>query len=527
MNLLRPVLIEEENKEKRAVAEAKRYKAWTLAVRDKKKVLQLASFRSYQELRTALDCAGHVYVFGSGTANQFQADGLEKLKSEHFNFKHLDRVIELWKDRVAPQQLVDRLKVARKAQEQEEARDQGRNVSTLKDDIGGLQKKKRIIDPYKEALQSEFMHLNCAFNTAVLWGKRIHHVSCSESVIFALADTGEIYCWGGNNFWWHEIQADSMYQNKWRGDVTARSQLLLGTVDRQLPADANVDKTDIDGMSPDDKKAEIIKEAAKYYNCWAPPPNLATRMTYLEKDILPKIIYENVVFSLQVRGKEVKEGTKYQLVEELYDSLILERKLLGARASRAIKELETQVDGLIKRKKKAMADKIAAKIAEMWLPLKEVQAERQAEEKSKEVANAHNAVMNAENAYLDWRHRIKDQRETMEAIKTPRGNSLQINLSGVTPRAGDIHTPRGTEGAIQISSGSAHACLIHKNGQLYSWGVGASGRLGLDTTEFGDPQHDSQQPRLVQALTGRPVLRVSCGYSHTAAITAGGELYVW
>lgn len=527
MDMLRPVLIEEENREKRALAEAKRYKKWMLAVRDKKKILQNAHFRSYQELRAAMDAAGHVYVFGNGTANQFCGVAAEKLKSPNYEFKHFDRVVELWKDRVSPQQLIDRLKLARKAQEQEENRDAGRAVSTLKDDLGAMAGKKKIIDPYLEALQSKFIGVNCASNTAVLWGRRIHHIAVSESVIFALADTGEIYCWGGNNFWWHEIQADSMYQSKWRGDVTARSQLLLGTVDKQIPSDATVEDVDLHGMTADERKAEVIKEIAKYFNVWAPPPNMATRMQYLDKDMMPKIMYEAVVFSLQVRGKEVKEGTKLQLVTELYEAIQLEKKLLGARAARAIKELETQVESLLKRKKKDMADKIADKIVEMWLPLKEVQAERNAEEKAKEVADSHNQVMLTEHAYTDWRSRIRDKRESVKPVTTPRGNSLAINLSGVTPRAKEMHTPRGIDGAIQISAGTAHACLIHKNGQLYSWGVGASGRLGLDMTEFGNPQADAERPRLIQALAGRPVLRVSCGYSHTAAIVSGGELYLW
>ena len=58
-------------------------------------------------------------------------------------------------------------------------------------------------------------------------------------------------------------------------------------------------------------------------------------------------------------------------------------------------------------------------------------------------------------------------------------------------------------------------------------GVGAAGRLGLDTTEGGDPQGDAGQPRLVQALVERPVTRVACGHSHTGCIAAGGELYMW
>jgi hypothetical protein len=48
--------------------------------------------------------------------------------------------------------------------------------------------------------------LRVSKNTVALWGKRIHHVAISDSVVLALADTGECYCWGGKNQWWDAIQ---------------------------------------------------------------------------------------------------------------------------------------------------------------------------------------------------------------------------------------------------------------------------------------------------------------------------------
>jgi hypothetical protein len=122
------------------------------------------------------------------------------------------------------------------------------------------------------------------------------------------------------------------------------------------------------------------------------------------------------------------------------------------------------------------------------------------------------------------------KREEMTPMYSPRGNSLQIDLIGATPRGPAVITPRGYQAGIQIAAGVAHACLVHKSGQLYTWGVGAAGRLGLDLTEQGDPQADSAKPRLLQALSERPVLRVSCGHSHTGAIVSGharNELYMW
>ena len=236
LKLFRPVLRDEEARERQAVAEADRYKRWLLSAREKKKYLQKANWRAYQELKTALDSAGQVYILGSGVFSQFTAPPIEKMKSVNYNFQAFEKILELWKDRIQPEQLVDRLRVQRKSEDQEEERDAGRNM-TIGNDLGALGKDKadakaaqdKIIDPYREALHSRFTGLNISMSTAAIWGKRIEKCACSENVIFALSDTGDIYSWGGNNHWWYEIQPDSKFQSKWRGDTTARSQLLLGT----------------------------------------------------------------------------------------------------------------------------------------------------------------------------------------------------------------------------------------------------------------------------------------------------------
>lgn len=52
----------------------------------------------------------------------------------------------------------------------------------------------------------------------------------------------------------------------------------------------------------------------------------------------------------------------------------------GERAHKAIREIEIQIAGLQKRKKKKLADKFLKRIDEMWAPLREVQAENKAAE---------------------------------------------------------------------------------------------------------------------------------------------------
>ena len=67
---LRSLLSDEEVRERRAIAEAKRFLLWTFLIRDKRRYLLEAHFRAYRELRNALDAAGHVYVFGKGINNK-------------------------------------------------------------------------------------------------------------------------------------------------------------------------------------------------------------------------------------------------------------------------------------------------------------------------------------------------------------------------------------------------------------------------------------------------------------------------
>lgn len=524
---LEGLLNEEEDRERRALAEAKRYKAWIFSCKDKRRFLKRASFRSYHELRSCMDAAGQVYVFGGGSNGQFMNAPVDKLMTSQYKFAEFDRVVEVWRDRVQPQQLVDRLKLQRRAEEQEDKRAAEKSHVMLK---GAATAKHDRIDPYEEALESAFIGLNVCLNTAALWGRRIHHVAISENVMFAMSDLGEVYAWGGNSFWWHEIQADSVFQSKWRGDTTPRSQLLLGTKAKDMPRDVDQIVKEVPHMgqrSEDDEKEDWIKLVSKYFGMWQSPPATGNRLKYLEREVLSKIRFDTIKFSLECRGKIVGDSTLYELVEEMYDAILLEKKLLGEKAHKAIKEIEDQVKDLRRRRKYNAAVKMKQRIIDMWLPLREVQAEQKAKQRAEKAAAVHDSAVRLETQYEAWRGRSLAKRESSQPEYSPRGHSLAIDVHGITPRAGDMNTPRGYQAGVQIAAGSSHALMVHKSGQLYSWGVGAAGRLGLDDTELGEPQKDSHVPRFVQALEGMPVVRAACGYSHSAAVVAGGELYMW
>ena len=50
---------------------------------------------------------------------------------------------------------------------------------------------------------------------------------------------------------------DSLYQTKWRGDTTARSKLLLNTLEKELPVDLSEDIAMTDDVSPEDRLGTI------------------------------------------------------------------------------------------------------------------------------------------------------------------------------------------------------------------------------------------------------------------------------
>ena len=74
---------------------------------------------------------------------------------------------------------------------------------------------------------------------------------------------------------------------------------------------------------------------------------------------------------------------------------------------------------------------------------------------------------------------------------------------------------------IQIECGGSYTVGLTKNGEVYAWGSNGSGQLG----------HGDNEPRTiptkVESLDGRVITKISCGESHTAALTDKGEILTW
>ena len=74
---------------------------------------------------------------------------------------------------------------------------------------------------------------------------------------------------------------------------------------------------------------------------------------------------------------------------------------------------------------------------------------------------------------------------------------------------------------IQISCGPHHTAAVSSSGELFTWGLGSSGQLGHGDEKVQDA------PKKVEIPGGEAVVKVACGRSHTAAVTATGKLLTW
>mmetsp|Transcript_2642 Transcript_2642/g.3907 ORF Transcript_2642/g.3907 Transcript_2642/m.3907 type:complete len:666 (-) Transcript_2642:112-2109(-) len=113
-------------------------------------------------------------------------------------------------------------------------------------------------------------------------------------------------------------------------------------------------------------------------------------------------------------------------------------------------------------------------------------------------------------------------------------SSIILNSDGIVYQTGMIHgkyLPRPTK--IRISeriveiAGGRHFCLARSgSGAVYSWGAGHFGQLGQ-----GPHLSFSEKPQVIKSLhprvIGSPIVQLSCGHWHGAALTEDGRIFCW
>ncbi|KAK1683279.1 hypothetical protein QYE76_044127 [Lolium multiflorum] len=90
----------------------------------------------------------------------------------------------------------------------------------------------------------------------------------------------------------------------------------------------------------------------------------------------------------------------------------------------------------------------------------------------------------------------------------------------------DVFTPQPVKALQgiqikQLACGDSHCLAVTMDGEVQSWGRNQNGQLGLGTTE------DSLLPQKIQAFEGICVKMIAAGAEHTAAVTEDGDIYGW
>ena len=73
----------------------------------------------------------------------------------------------------------------------------------------------------------------------------------------------------------------------------------------------------------------------------------------------------------------------------------------------------------------------------------------------------------------------------------------------------------------KFACGPRHTLALAADGTVYSWGYGGDGQLG-----HGDYQLQTM-PVQIRVLKGEHVIDLSCGDKHSAALTSGGDVFTW
>ncbi|KAI9908408.1 hypothetical protein PsorP6_004336 [Peronosclerospora sorghi] len=87
------------------------------------------------------------------------------------------------------------------------------------------------------------------------------------------------------------------------------------------------------------------------------------------------------------------------------------------------------------------------------------------------------------------------------------------------------------EHIVKVSCGGTHTAALTNLGRVFAWGRGDSGQLGIGSAWLKDTNDESlmgvSSPHLLHGFDGDKVVQVACGAFHSAAVTEKGHVYSW
>ncbi|XP_010521375.1 PREDICTED: ultraviolet-B receptor UVR8 isoform X2 [Tarenaya hassleriana] len=113
--------------------------------------------------------------------------------------------------------------------------------------------------------------------------------------------------------------------------------------------------------------------------------------------------------------------------------------------------------------------------------------------------------------------------ETGRVFATGLNDCGQLGVSGVKAYTMEPLEVLGLKDVLYVSAGYSHSAAITVDGELYMWGKNSSGQLGLGK-KAAKVVHS---PVKVESLNGITIKSVALGSEHSVAVTDGGEILSW
>ena len=137
-------------------------------------------------------------------------------------------------------------------------------------------------------------------------------------------------------------------------------------------------------------------------------------------------------------------------------------------------------------------------------------------------------------AMVEARRKAEMDMEAAGAVYAVGVNTMgQLGMGDHRPRRRfrTIMETRG-QGIHHVSCSLDTVFAVSESGDVYSWGGGGVELLGLDVDEdltISEKREteDFRSPVLVEPLKGEGVITLQVGQGHAAAISDGGDVFVW
>lgn len=499
INMLDKILEEEEEQERKALEETKRWRLKQDRLKEKRVFVTKARHQARVELCSALDAGGSVYVFGSGSLEQFTKPPRRDMNNPFF-LQHWNKlIISLWKIRVG------------------NPCDSKPRKTNLEEDLG-----LNMNNDYQNGDLTGLIRLdnglNIQDNTFWLWGRQCERVAASDSILFAYCPDG-LYAWGGNTHWWNQLETESILKSQQCGELTARSNTLLGcpaNCGSDIDSEGAINLDQIESIECRDELARHIQTVLQYYNSWSLSEGSVDYLDHAKTCLRSNVEIQRIAFSLHLRGKSTEGMTKIDMVKTLHDAFMLEFKFLGESAHLELRELEQEMIKLRQQQKLKLVKRRQNRFTEIWRSIREEQrleTQYTSHQKKGEIKNQSVSVKRCERSH-----------ESNQKGYTKK----DIFISGITPRGPQPTTMKSSLQWKMIDAGANQVGVIDDKNRLFMWGTNTSGQLGRSVhSEKGNDQEKTQhdfEPKVID-LPG--VNQFSCGHSHTAAVNENNDLFVW